>query len=382
MWFFYLCCIIPISIGLYFLYKNKSVIWQEWVSGSLAAFLLAAICHGIAIIGMTNDVETWSGKVLKVSHHPEWVEHWVQTHSETYTSGTGNNQTTHTRTWTTDEYDTHYEHWIAHRDFGEIQDTIIIDKETYDYIAELFGNEIIKDGLQKFNKINGSFHKGDRNIYSVNNNTGYIVPTTTIKTFDNRIKASPTVFSFTKVPDDINVYDWPENNNWMYSERLLGTAKEFIDLYKFDCMNSYLGPFKKVNVIMIGFDNEGSEYGLWQQSKWIGGKKNDLVLCFGGATKTTKPQWAYVFGWTENEIVKKNLESILIDNIINDDILPLIQKEIYKNYVIKDWSKFDYISIDPPTWSYVVFIIALIISQTSFYVWFHKNEYNKCIWTL
>lgn len=376
MWFFYFFALIPVTIGAFLLYKNREVVWWEWLIGTACAFALAGIMHGCAIHGMTDDVETWSGYITKVSHHPEWVEHWVETHTETYTTGSGKDQQTHTRTWTTDEYDTHSEHWVAHRDFGSFVDTEIIDVSTFRELSKKFGGVLFDDGLQPL-RHGGRRYKGDRNIYSVNNDKNYISPVTTIQTFENRVKAAPTIFSFVTVPTNINVYPWPNNPDWMHSDRLLGTASVLINQYKWDCMNSLIGPRKKINLIMVGFSNEGQEYGQWQQAKWIGGKKNDLVLCFGGASTKQNAKWAYVFGWTENELVKKNIETILLNNPINNNIIPLIVEEVNKNYVIKDWSKFDYISIQPPTWSYWVFTILLILTQGGLYYFFHVNEYGK-----
>lgn len=377
MWFFYLFALIPVAVGAYLFYKNNTIVWGEWLGGAAAAFVIAGVMHFVAIRGMTDDIETWSGHITKVSHHPEWVEHWVETHRETHTTGSGKNKQTYTRTWTTDEYDTHSEHWIAHRDFGSLTDEIQIEESIFISLSKKFGGRVFTDGQQSLNHSNGRKYKGDRNIYSVNNDKGYISPVTFNKRFENRVKATPTVFSFVTVPTNINVHPWPVNDDWMKSDRLLGTASILVDTYKFDCMNSLLGPRKKVNVIMVGFVNEGPEYGQWQQAKWIGGKKNDLVLCFGGASTKKKADWSYVFGWTENELVKKNIQSILMNNPINNDILPLITEEINQNYTIKDWSKFDYITIQPPVWSYWVYIILLGITQTGLYIWFHSNEFTK-----
>lgn len=377
MWFFYLFALIPVAVGAYLFYKKETIVWGEWLGGTAAAFALAGFMHFVAIRGMTDDMETWSGYITKVSHHPEWVEHWIETHTETYTTGSGKDQQTHVRTWTTDEYDKHSEHWIAHRDFGALIDEAEIELAIFNSLSKKFGGNVFTDGQQSLNHGNGRRHKGDRNIYSVNNDKGYIAPVTTTRRFENRIKASPTVFSFTTVPTNINVHPWPSNDDWMKSDRLLGTASILVDTYKFDCMNSLLGPRKKVNVIMVGFANESPDYGQWQQAKWIGGKKNDLVLCFGGATTKKKADWSYVFGWTENELVKKNLQSILMSHPINNEILPLVTEEINQNYKIKDWSKFDYISIQPPTWSYWTFVILLALTQTGLYIWFHSNEFHK-----
>jgi hypothetical protein len=378
MWFFYTFAVVPIIIGAVLFYKNKAVVLWEWILGSVAALMFAGIMHLVAIVGMTSDIETWSGQVTKVSHHPRWVERYTKHHSETYYTGSGKNRTSHTRHWTTTEYDTHYEKWVAHRDFGTYDNTKIIEESEFIEISQKFGGKLYKDGKQSYNNFDGIHVSGDRNIYSIDNVNSYVIPVTITRSFENKIKAAPSLFSFAKVPETVKVFPWPDNEeNWRQSNRLLGTSSVFIDPYKWDCLNSKLGPTKRVNLIMIGFLNEGIEYARWQEAHWIGGKKNDLVICYGGGTLKQKPKWAYVFGWTEKEIVKKNLESIILNNYINNDILPLIQSEVSKNYVIKDWSKFDYISIEPPTWSYIVFILGLTITQTLLYFYFHNNLESK-----
>lgn len=127
---------------------------------------------------------------------------------------------------------------------------------------------------------------------------------------------------------------------------------------------------------MVGFGNVPSDYGHYQEAKWIGGKKNDLVICFGGVIKTNAPQWVYVFGWTEQALVKQNLQTLVLQHPINDDIIPLISAEVSKNYVIKDWHKFDYITIEPPAWSYVAYFLVMLITQAGLYIYFHVKNFD------
>ena len=378
MYIFYICALLPLLIGAFILWKDEEVIWWEWLVSAGAAFLLAGIMHGCAVWGMTADVETWSGQIVKASHMPRWVEEYQERHTEEVADGKDKDGNTkyRTRVWYTTEHATHHEHWEATRNFGSYDDEVEIEESFFREIARKFGGQVVNDGTQSTSH-GGHFDGGDNNIYSAFNRTGYVFPVTTTRSFENRIKAAPTVFSFTKVPTNITVYPWPENQNWNQSDRLVGTASLLINLYKWDCMNTYLGPRKRVNVIMVGFGNEPTDFAQYQQAKWIGGKKNDLVICFGGATKNKPATWSYVFGWTESELVKKDLQTLLLDKPVNDALIPLITAEIEKNYVIKDWHKFDYITIDPPTWSYVVFFIVLIATQGGLYYFFHVNEYGK-----
>lgn len=360
MWIFYVIAIIPFLIGTAIFCVRKEVNWQEWIGTSASAFALAAMAHGMAIHGMTADHETWSGRMCKAVHYPEWVEEYHETHTRTVGSG----KNAHTVTYTDTHHRTHYKHWNIETTLGQ---DIEVEQSFYNEVVKDFGGEIIAERVYK-----SGFDSGDHNIYNTVNKTGIIKPVTTQKNFENRIKAAPTVFSFATVPDGTKVYEYPDNPSWYISGRLLGNVP--IDILEFDRMNARLGPSKRVNVIMVRLGSQ--DLAQWQRAKWVGGKKNDLVLCYGGSDPR-KAEWSYVFGWTEREVVKRNLETILMENPINNTILPIIEQEIKSNYLIKDWHKFDYITITPRVWHVVTYVIIVFIVFAGLQVWCIVNEFNK-----
>lgn len=371
MYLFYIFACLPVIIGLFLWIFNKQIVWKEWLIGSAAAFLVAVFFHVIATVGMTSDTETWSGIVTHIEHHPRWVEEYEEMHTEQVPSGTDSNgNTTYTtRVYWTTEHDTHPEHWRAYRDFGKDTDWQHINLGMFNSMKKNFGDKIVTAGKQAFDH-GGEFDGGDNNIYAVYNGTGYVYPVTKTKRFENRIKAAPSVFSFIEVPTNVVTYPYPQNGDWMHSDRLLGTATRDFSLLEADRMNSRLGPLKKVNVIIIGFGDQDSMIAEYQEAAWVGGKKNDLVLCYGNG-------WSRVFGWSESELAKENLQSLLLKNEKNDALLKPIEKEILANYTIKDWDKFDYITIEPRTSHYVWFLIVMIITQGALYAVFHFNSFEK-----
>jgi hypothetical protein len=361
IYIFYILAAIPVGIGAIMWCRSREVCWQEWVGGSAAGFILAIAFHLLSISGMTGDTETWSGQIVSVTHHPRWVEEYQQMHTRTVSCG---KDCTTTEIYYTTEYRTHPEYWSAATSIPNDHD---ISLPMFLEIRGKLGGFVDVEQPHK-----SGFYSGDRNVYVTRNRTGYIYPVTAKFSFENRIKAAPTLFSFAKVPTNVTVYAYPENNDWMKSDRLIGTARATIDLTEFDRMNARLGPRKKVNVIMVGFGNRGIDAAEWQRCKWIGGKKNDLVLCYGGLN-VGKPTWSKVFGWSDGEICKRNLETILLQNEPSTTVLPKIEAEIIRGYKIKDWSAFDYITIEPPTWSYWVFAIVLCVAQAGFWYWAHRN---------
>jgi len=368
IWIFYLLAIIPLLIGGILWLRDREITIGEWIGGSVIGFLLAGIFQFISIWSMTRDVETWSGEIVKVTHCPAWTEQYTETHTTTDSDGKSH-------TYTTTEYDHHPEHWDASNNFGTYQNEEGISLSFFDEATARFGGSIVVDGSQPTSH-GGFCISGDQSRYSAHNQTGYVYPVTVERHFENRIKAAPTLFSFSKVPTNVAVYAWPNNPDWQHSDRLMGTARVTIDALEFDRFNSRVGPRKRVNVIMIGFGQRDISYAEWQRAKWIGGKKNDLVLCYGGL-RDGKPSWSKVFGWSDSEICKRNLESILLQNAPTTKILPIIEQEIVRGYTIKDWKAFDYISVEPPAWSYWVFCIVLILAQSGFYIWAANNEISK-----
>jgi hypothetical protein len=380
MWFFYLVAVLMSIVTCFLWVVYKRINWWEGLISIGLSFILAGGIHAIAIKGMTADTETWSGQITKVIHYPKWIEKYkVKVYkTERYTTWTGRGKKRRRVTKTRKvfshyetRYRTHHEHWVENNNFGKEKVTKMITESRFKEIAQNFGGKIITTQPPK-----AGFYSGDRNVYTVNNETGYIYPSLITKTWENRIKAAPSTFSFAKIPEGIQVHPYPVHKHFHQSNRILGSARGFISILEWDKMCSRLGPVKKVNVILIGFAQQESQIAHYQEAKWIGGKKNDLVLCYGGYESGARASWAYVFGWTEEEIVKRNLETLLIQNPINNDLLPKIEEEIFKNYKIKEWKKFDYISIEPPLWSYIVMILIAVLCNGGFLYWAFVNKHK------
>lgn len=369
---FYSIAVLPILVGLYFWWKSDQVVWWEWIAGGVIALLMAALIHAIALAAQCYDQEILSGAVISADHHPWWQSREKVDDYQTYTDSKGN---THSRKIGSHyEYTSHPERWECEAYFGPHAGsrTYDIDEAFFRSIANKFCN----GELTATTPYKSGFHKGDKHVYVAENRTGYCLPVTTKMSFENRIKAAPSLYSYAPVPKDAKVFKYPSCSDPFKSDRLLGTAASSIPARDFDILCSSVGQIKKVNLIMIGFGDAGSEIAHLQEAAWVGGKKNDLVICYGGKD-AQKPSWTYVFGWTDKTIVKANLQTIMFDSPIDATILPKIRAEVVKNYEIKQWNDFNYLEVEPPTWSYWVYIIAVILVQGGFWFWAHSNGISK-----
>jgi hypothetical protein len=269
--------------------------------------------------------------------------------------------------------ETHPEYWSVDVSYGTESNTYEISHQRWNLICEQFG-------VTKPRAVAGYRHDmdtGDSNDYIADNHTGFIVPAHRKFHFRNNVKAAPSLFSYPSVPENQS-FPYPEaSDDWGRSKRLVGTAKQDFSIEQWDILNAELGPKKWVNLIAVGFGDNGSEAAHTLEAKWVGGKKNDLVICYGGIGNDGKPTWTYVFGWTEENIVKQNLQTLFLLNKPGDDLLPKVKDEIIANYQIKDWTKFDYLTVVPPGWSFFVLLLVMAATQTAFWIWGFKNEFTK-----
>ena len=381
---FYIIACVPLLVGGIFWAKNKRVAWQEWLGVSILAFLMAGTFHIYAIKGMTADIETWSGKITHATHYSAWREYYEEAiyRTEHYTTsesdGKGGRRTVHHTRRVFDHWAPrtrwHSEHWVS---FSDIDSQYNINQIQYQEFVRKFEDETPVAGRRRTSEHNSKMIDGDPNDYVTSwRKTQWIEPVTKIVRWSNKIKAAPSVFSFIKVPTNIMVFEWPNNNNHFASDRVMGTAKKYINGFKWDVLNAKLGPKKYVNLIIIGFDSDDSMLGQYQQAKFVGGKKNDLVISLGG-TNLHYPSWAHVFGWTDSEIVKRNIQSHVLQYGLSTNFMNFLYEEVVKNYKIKDWSKLDYIKVEPRISLIIWYIVWVSLIQGAATWWINNNEINK-----
>ena len=394
MYLFYLFSLIPLIVGLFLWLRSDKVVWQEWLGASVSAFIVSATMHLIAAKGMTSDSETWSGQVSFVQYVPRWKEYYEEavyrteyytvSENRSRTVGSGKNSRTESYTVNVRESRQVFDHWDSRRRWHEarwncktdLNQSFSISEQDYNRIVGRFGGTEPKAGHRRTGEHSSRMLEGDPNDYFSVNINRWCEPVTDSRYFENKIKAAPSVFSFIKVPTNINVFPYPNNRDVFHSDRLLGDARK-INALKFDQLNSYLGARKKVNLIMLGFKDVDSMVAEYQKASYVGGRKNDLVLMYNVNSSDNVVSWTRVFGWSESEVCKRELESILLTKPIDDNILHLINLEVSANYTIKDWSKFDYLTIEPRTVHFVWFFVILGLTQSGLYVYFHFNEFSK-----
>lgn len=374
---FFLLALVPIAVWGIQWYFNREIVWKEAAIGVGAALLVATIFTGIeaAEFHIPSDIETRSGQVQYAQYQPAWREQYEEAiyRTETYSCGTSKNPQTCTRQ-VFSHYETrrrwHRESWWAETELG----TFSINVSRYDDVLRNHGDAMEVAGRRRTGEHSSHMIEGDPNDYRTVNSTGYVYPVTKNTRFENRLlKAKGSLYNFEPVPEDQldGLFpEWPANASKFDTDRLLGTADQLWGQRSWDQMNAVLGPLKRVNVIAIGFPaGTTQETGTLQERLWKGGKKNDLVITFGGNPQ--EPEWAYVFGWSDTQAVKRLIENRLLDGVATTEEISSLVIAEYQLCEFEE--KLAHIEIPMPWWYYLIFAIVVIASQGTAHFIFSRN---------
>lgn len=378
---FYLLALLPILVWAIQWVFNKRVIWKEAAVGAGAALIVATMFHAIdaSDVWVPADTETWSGRVQYAQFQPKWREYYEEAIYRTeiyYTTDSKGNRHMHTRRV--------FSHWEGRRRWHDDRwwtetelGTFAIDQGRYADILKEFGGVEKVEGDRRTGEHNSRMIEGTPHDDRTVNVTGYVYPVTTNKKFDNRLlKTTDSLYNFEPVTSEqmTKLFEWPENDDKFDSSRLLGTANGLWSQRSWDQMNAVLGPEKWINLIAVGFPAGTSlETGILQEHYWKGGKKNDLVLTYGGDPK--HPEWAYVFGWTEHETVKRLLENRLREGSATTAEISALVRAEYELLPFEE--KFAHVEVQTPWWYYLIFFVVVAASQGVAHFVFSTNYVSK-----
>ncbi len=138
-------------------------------------------------------------------------------------------------------------------------------------------------------------------------------------------------------------------------------------------LNAILGPQKKSNVIIVSAKTSDQNFENYLKQKWIGGKKNDVIVLFG-VSQYPKIDFVRIISWTKEESLKTELKDELysvgsIDNI--EKIVDIIQKNVYNKFVKRDFKDFEYLkeNISISGWG-IFFLILINLATIGGYIYY------------
>jgi hypothetical protein len=360
---------------MFLVFDVKKIAWWEYALLFGVSIIVIFISKLIIETSMTSDTEYWSELAIEVEYEGAYDEYIHKTceDCETITNDDGSTSEE------CEEYDCSYveDYGPRYRIKGTSQ-TISISKSEYNRIKNKWGNE----------KKTGSHPESysyDDGIYSSFwlNRRELAECIVTSHRYENRVQAAHTVFDFQDVSEEdkknYGLYDYPEIYEGYKQKNILGFGDEtqVQAEKKMQLLNAELGPKKQVKAFILIFRNKSKQSGIMQEAYWEGGNKNEFVLTLG-VDNQNNIQWVHSFTWAEHSIVKVEINDYVMQqgqlNLSN--ISDFMYDELNNNFVRKQFSEFNYLTVEPSGSSIVWSMIVLIIITIGLVFWFVSNEFD------
>lgn len=340
MVYFLMVIAIPVIVALGAkLYWPHHITWQEL---GISLLISAAIGGAVVAAGYHRDfadTEVISGQVTGKAKVRVSCSHSYQCYCYTTCSGYGKSRSCSRHCSTCYEHSNDWD-WDVFTNIG----TMTIDRvdrrgsnEPHRWSIVMNGDPVARPHYYK-NWIKGSpeslFHAMD--VYGL----------------EKTIPAYPKFYDYYKIDRVIPTGGMkiPELRQW--NDDLSAIMRE-------------LGPKKQANVIVI-FTKKDRMFVEALRTKWLGGKKNDVILIVG-SKNYPKIDWVDVVSWTDSFIFKVKLRDEIRDlkNIDRNAFMTTIRKNVNTFYVRKPIKDFEYLedAIKPPVWVLILgFILSLLTS--------------------
>jgi hypothetical protein len=352
----WLALIIPFITGaILYIFFKKDLHWVEYGVLFLASLLVVVIAH-FCVQSKAYTNEFWGSVVTEARYYEEWNEYIHQTCS-TCVSHDKNGNCTSEIHYDCSYVETHSPYWELSTTIGE---NYSISEEYYNYLVKLFGNKM-------FVEMNRHYYTKDGNMYktSWDNSFERCYPITSIHTYKNKIKvADASVFHFEEIDDSTKAYynlkDYPSVDA-LQQIAIIGddSSDWIINNSKLMRYNGILGPKKQVKIFILIFKNQPIEAGNYQEWYWSGGNMNEFI-CAIGIDNQRVIRWNKVISWTTSEKLKADVNQFITaqGSLKLDTLVDYVATKVDSEYVRRDFSEFDYLSVQPK--NSTIFIVYLI----------------------
>lgn len=398
----YLALLIPVFTTLgFYLWKKHEFKWWEFFIPILGTLL---VIIGTKLIFDTTGQkfnEWWGSSVVEVYEEEPWNE-WVhRTCTETYACGTDANGNTKycTRTYDCSYQDDHGPYWYFITDIGE---KVRCSEFDYEEMLAKWGTSRVTVKKRKNHaprdkavRSNGTKFAGTRvgtvsyvykHRWDFNDSTR--VGFASKHRYKNRIKASDlTVFNIEVVtPEEaaeMKLFELPEGpkgREGLEFPVILGeTVSEKIhDRYR--AINGKFGKSDSLRLWILVFPpNTPSVNATYQENYWVGGNKNEIVLCMA-LDENKRPEWAHSFSWGKPtgiaEAVKTEALNHTFDNVGWWNYSNWLDDNLHRFAKREFTAEFSYVKLKPTKASIITIILLAIFLSLGTNIWAIKNDIN------
>ena len=369
----WLALLIPLIAVICLGYKfHKKMQLIEYALVFLVPIICIFIGKGCSIHNQVVDTEYWNSYGVTAIYEEEWSERWTELETYTTTDSKGNMQV-HTRMVTRRR--NHPEQWTL---TDNINNRFNISKKYFESLCKLWDNRTFKD-MRREQSTSHTITKDGNAYVTVYDGVTFdsLIPLCVEHTYENRVQCSKSVFNFETVSQETKqqygLFEYPKENVFGYTPILGCTNKESIDiLRKYNALN---GAKHQIHMMLVVFKDQPLETGLFQESYWKGGNKNEFIVCVG--LKDNDIKWTRVISWTENETLKvktareiKEMKTFDVMTVVN-----YMGTNIPSSFVRKEFKDFSYISVQPSTTAIILTYILTLLVTIGIAIFSINNDY-------
>lgn len=332
-----------------FLFKD-TITWKEMAIQMAAQCVIVAIVVALAFTTQTSDTKVISGQVTSKAQVKVSCEHSYSCHCTT--SRVGDSTTTTCQTC--------YDHrndwdWRVKSNVGSLN-IARVDRRGKDTPPRW---DAVKIGE----------------------------PFSTTVSFKNYIKASPDTLFAISAENEVFFNDVPDPTTQIYdyykSQRIKTVGKIGINAARWDQhiaeIQKTLGPAKDANLIFVITDNPDPSYRFALESKWLGGKINDVIVLVG-APQFPKIGWVDVITYGRNK--GNELFTIMVtDELTKHGTVDLEITDIVAGIAMKKYDRvsakdFEYLedSVTLTTAQTIAIILLMLGVFIGLTILFHKED--------
>jgi hypothetical protein len=193
----------------------------------------------------------------------------------------------------------------------------------------------------------------------------------------NPANISASAESLLLVPSyPIGIYDYYKLNRVVTISHTLPNIKDWNT--RLSEVNSIVGPIKKANVILV-VTTESPDIRFSIEKKWLGGKKNDVIVILGVEGNTIVWSDAITFLSNRgNEFMTRELQDSFEKNptLEVSSVLNIVEKTVIEKFDRLPMENISYLkdTSEPPLWVILTALITLCISSVA--ITFAAVKYN------
>ena len=225
---------------------------------------------------------------------------------------------------------------------------------------------------------------GDAQYYVWNNKLRTLYDITTAHNYQNRIKASKSIFAFENINDKeaqkLGLFQYPELID--YEQNPINGYRSInkLDKQSISSLNGFYGAKYQIRLYVNCFYNKDISISKKQQSYWVGGNKNEFVINVCLDSLTNKLLWVDAFSWMDKPTLEIKTEQFLteIDTLDFPKLSNFLFKEIPTSWKRKEFKDFEYITVElTEAQFYIILIIVILYLIISSYICVVNDEKNE-----